>query len=100
MVLKEGLEHVAFCMAVYQYQHRRGRLFLHEPPHGAWSWGLKVVQGVLQLDGVVFAIGDQCAFGHKINGEFVRKRTKWMTNCLEIAHAVAACAQEATHTCI
>ena len=47
----EGIRHLAFCMEVYAWQHAEGRLFLHEHPHGAWSWKEPYVVAVLELEG-------------------------------------------------
>ena len=59
----EGIRHLAFCMEVYAWQHAEGRLFLHEHPHGAWSWKEPYVVAVLELEGVMAVVGDQCMFG-------------------------------------
>ena len=84
-----GIRHLAFCMKVYAWQHAEGRLFLHEHPHGAWSWKEPCVVDVLELEGVMAVVGDQCMFGQMVEGQFARKRTRWMTNCLAIAKELA-----------
>jgi hypothetical protein len=88
--LKEGLEHLSFCCAVYRWQHEGGRFFLHEHPHGAWSWKLPMVQAVLSLKEqfgheVHEATCDQCQFGLQVEGRAARKRTHWATNARCIA---------------
>ena len=61
--LKEGLAHLRITCEMYAYQHRQGRLFLHEHPWAASSWGLKMLQAVLDLPGVERVRADQCMFG-------------------------------------
>jgi len=86
--LKHGLEHLRFCTEVYRYQVSKGRLFLHEHPANAWSWQLEIIQHVSQLPGVDVVTGDQCLFGQKVQKQFARKRTRWMSNCPEICDAL------------
>ena len=95
--LQEALEHLEFCCAVYRWQVERGKYFLHEHPWGARSWNLKVIQAIKSLPGVQVRCGDQCCFGQSVpakgwNNEaghlLARKRTGWMSNCVELADAV------------
>ena len=65
--LAEGLEHLRFVMSVYEWQHKRGKKFLHEHPWGAWSWMLNFVRWVAELAGVEVRRGDQCVFGQSIH---------------------------------
>ena len=73
MKVQEGLRHLIFCMEVYAWQLAEGRLFLHEHPHGAWSWQVPEVVHVQGLEGVLTVVGDQCMFDQKVDGEFVLK---------------------------
>ena len=66
-----------------------GRLFLHEHPHGASSWDLKVMMDLLADPRVVKVLGDQCMYGHvtEVKGVIlaVMKTTGFATNCPDIA---------------
>ena len=61
--LREGLEHLTFCCAVYRWQHDGGRFFLHEHPHGAWSWKLPMMQAILSM---------KEQFGHAVHEDLIR----------------------------
>jgi len=83
--LRQGRSHLAFAMKTYQQRHSVGKLFLHEHPDGAWSWDEPEVRAVRNLEGVFEVVGDQCMFGQTSDGAPARKRTRWLTNCWEIA---------------
>ena len=36
--------HLEFCLKLYWIQHRGGRYFVHEHPHGAQSWQEEAMQ--------------------------------------------------------
>ena len=57
---KEAVLHFAFVVELYKEQHQAGRLFLHEHPQGASSWGLESITGLLRTPGVLCADADQC----------------------------------------
>ena len=90
--LKLGMKHLKLCMEMYSYQVSQGRLFVHEHPAGATSWGLPAVQQLLRMPGVVKAYVDQCMFGQTAvkNGvEFpAKKPTIFATNSKFIAEAL------------
>ena len=87
----EAVKHMMFVVSLYRRQVREGRLFLHEHPAGAKSWGLDMIKELQEEEGVVTVTGDQCEFGLKTwtqDGKHmipVRKRTKFMTNSMSIA---------------
>ena len=86
----EAKMHMDFMMEMYTEQVKEGRWFLHEHPASATSWGLQEVMKVMQLKGVEVTIADQCQYGLTTwskDGRLMpaRKRTKFMTNCHEIA---------------
>ena len=90
---REGVEHLMFCMRIYQWQVAGNRKFLHEHPWAASSWHLRGVQEVLALPGVELRKGFQCGFGqtavdHQGPG-LVAKPTGWLSNCTEVLDEVA-----------
>ena len=71
-------------MKLYELQWREGRYFLHEYPETASSWKDESVMKMLERQGVVRVVGDQCRFGFtSSDGQRegpARKRTGFMTN--------------------
>ena len=51
--MKQAIEHVDFCCAVFQWQCDQGRFFLFEQPASASSWKLKPVRDLMQRKGVI-----------------------------------------------
>ena len=47
----------------YRGQVRKGRLFLHEHPRDATSWGIKEIEELSSLSGVITVDADMCMFG-------------------------------------
>jgi len=92
---KEAVEHIKFVISLYRLQVREGRLFLHEHPAGASSWGLKMVQDLMKEEGVVTSIADQCQYGLMTQAERTsgvtpaRKRTRFMTNSIAVAEELS-----------
>ena len=84
-----AVSHIIFCVELYKLQLEAGRLFLHEHPHGASSWDLKVMMDLLADPRVVKVLGDQCMYGHvtEVKGVVlpVKKTTGFATNCPDIA---------------
>ena len=62
-MIKEGREHLKFCMLLYRIQVDNGMYFLHEHPWGARSWDTEYVIEMLGIPGVEVVKGDMCAFG-------------------------------------
>ena len=85
----EAKAHIDFMMEIYKVQDDAGRWFLHEHPASASSWQLAGVKEVLERQGTLLSVIDQCMYGletYAKNGKKVkaRKRTKFMTNCAGI----------------
>jgi len=82
----EAVEHVKFVVALYRLQMRAGRLFLHEHPAGASSWSLNAVKELLEEEGVMTTVADQCQYGLETKTQDgkgtapARKRTRFVTN--------------------
>ena len=87
--MKEAILHVAFAVKLYKIQIAGGRFFLHEHPDQASSWDLRCIQDLLKAPGVQLVRGDMCAFGMQQEDKegvgYIRKRTKFCTNCPEVA---------------
>ena len=55
--------HLESCLKLYWIQHRAGRYFLREHPHGASSWHEELVRELQEQHGVLRVLGDRCRFG-------------------------------------
>ena len=87
---RRAVEHLAFCMELYQEQMRHGRYFLHEHPAYASSWQEEVVQEIADMKGVVTATCDQCLYGCETQvKDPIKKPTTFMTNSEEIAQQLS-----------
>jgi hypothetical protein len=104
--LKEGIEHINFCAAVYKWQHARERYFLHEHPWGASSWRLQAMKALRTLKGVELVRMDQCMVGQEAwdrneDGTWAwrpaRKRTGWLTNMPEMAETLGSFQCDGSH---
>ena len=77
-------KHLAFAAALYKIQIQEGRYFLHEHPESASSWYEKCIKEVMEMNGVMKVVGDQCCYGLKAKGDEgtgpARKATGFMTN--------------------
>ena len=88
----EGVEHMKFVVQLYRNQLSAGRVFLHEHPAGAKSWGLAEVQKLGTEAGVAIYHADQCMYGLKTWGNgraqpvAAKKPTKFMTNSQAMAN--------------
>ena len=49
-MIKEGKEHLQFCMTLYQIQAENGFYFLHEHPYSASSWKEPCVEEVMAME--------------------------------------------------
>jgi hypothetical protein len=90
--LADACAHVAFCFELYEIQRKAGRFFMHEHPSSASSWSRpEVLQMLLRQDVELIEV-DMCSFGMAANDEhgeaLVRKRTKILTNSVEVARRV------------
>ena len=94
--LAKALNHFKFSMELCVMQHQAGRMFLFEHPVAATSWGSRMMQSMVRLDGVQTINFDFCSLGMQApdgtkNMKPVKKRTKVMTNSGHIAAALAKC---------
>ena len=60
---EEAKDHIEFVVELYREQMRNNRVFLHEHPTGASSWGLECVKKLEREEGVMLVIADQCMYG-------------------------------------
>ena len=86
----EAKMHITFMMELYQVQVDHGDWFLHEHSAGATSWRLEDVVAIMKQKGTIVTVADQCMYGLTTWGKDgkmapARKRTRFMTNCAEIA---------------
>lgn len=89
-VWKQAVKRVECCIELYKHQLKHGRRFLHVHPLGATSWGLPVVQSLLQDVRVMQIKADTCRFGMTSaepsgNKHLIRKPTRFITNSWGIA---------------
>ena len=87
--LRDGLAHLRLMCRVYEYQVAQGRLFLHEHPDGASSWGTGAMQRILALPEVLRVYVDQCMYGQEVTSKgrtgLAMKPTGFATNSRRIA---------------
>ena len=83
---KKAAAHIVFCLKVFQLQRARGAYFLFEHPESADSWNLPELVELMQLDGVMTQVADQCMYGLRthsdVKGESLpaKKPTRFMSN--------------------
>lgn len=65
----EARVHLEFCLKLYWIQHRAGRYFLHEHPHSARSWHDETMKQLVDTQGVISVLADQCRSGLKATNE-------------------------------
>ena len=56
-------KHVVFCCAIYRYQLRRGRRFLHEHPWSPRSWKIPQMKSLEEDARTTLVRTDMCRFG-------------------------------------
>ena len=82
-------EHFEFSAKLYQMQIHAWRYFLHEHPHAASSWQETCIQRILNCEGVMKVVGDQCRYGlttrDKEQEGWARKRIGSVTHLVHIA---------------
>eukprot|EP00971_Amphidinium_carterae_P024307 479773-Amphidinium_carterae.1 len=88
--LKEGVQHLEFCVRVYEFQLLHKRHFLHEHPYGVWSWDLPALKQLSAREGVVSTCVDQCMYGqwmHCQDGNWgrVQRPTRFLTSSSAVA---------------
>ena len=85
----EALTLLKFATVICMIQERRGRSYLFEQPWNALSWKEQCVKRLLNQSKSILVRSDQCMFGQKDqNGNFIRKRTGFLTNNSYIASAL------------
>ena len=88
----KAVSHINFCVELYKLQMTGGRLFLHEHPDTASSWGLESIVWLAAQDLVHCVKCDMCAFGMTATDEMgeapVRKTTRLMSNSPEVLKRV------------
>ena len=88
-MIKNGVDHLRFCIKLYKMQMENGLYFLHEHPAAADSWNDIAVKNLLGDPRVMRVVGDMCTFGmsQDVGGEdrLVRKPTGFMTNANVVA---------------
>ena len=99
----KAINHIMFCLEVYQDQINRGAYFLHEHPLTAKSWKLKAIQRMLDREDVISTVIDMCQYGMTAQGEYgeqpAKKPTRMMTNSPWLAEQLKRrCRGEHIHT--
>ena len=85
--LEEGLVFLRHAMTCCRRQLDEGRYFCFEHPASASSWQYDVVKALMCFPGVFCITFDQCQLGlaSKVEKKPMRKRTRIMTNCWQLA---------------
>ena len=78
-------KHLEFSTKLYKISADSGHYFLHEHPQGASSWEERCIKELVEKQGVMKVVGDQCMYGLKSDGGLARKRTGFLTNAVCIA---------------
>ena len=86
--------HLEFVAELYHEQIDGGRYFLHEHPRHATSWKLECMTRLQEIPSVDTVQGDQCQFGAVAmkgpdRGRPVKKPSGFMSNSIEIRHALS-----------
>ena len=86
--------HMRFVAEMYHEQLEGNRYFLHEHPRYATSWELDCMVTLQKCYGVDTVRGDQCQYGAVASsgpekGQPVKKPTGFMSNSVEILHALS-----------
>ena len=84
-IIREGRLHLRFMAQIYMLQVEAGRMFLHEHPAGARSWGGPIMAPLINHPDVPISDSDQCQYGQTTtddNGQqyAAKKPTRWMSN--------------------
>ena len=98
-LVNKAIRHVQVCIEIYNYQRKKGRLFLHEHPWLAKSWKISNMISLVECDDVILVRADMCHFGMvtrigKVGGPTgpAKKPTGFLTNSAHIA-------EELNHRC-
>ena len=84
------MSHLIFAVELYRLQMEQGRLFLHEHPLSATSWGLEVMRDLAEDPRVHKVCAHQCMLGLKSVGDDgverpSQKPTGFLTNSRALA---------------
>ena len=81
---RRGMKHLKLVCEMYQHQIENGRLFIHEHPWYATSWGVGAMKTITKQKGVLTAYVDQCMYGQQVFSEgdwgLAKKPTGFATN--------------------
>ena len=79
--MQEARTYLNFSAKIYEEQHRKGRVFLHEHPMTALSWAEPAIKKIMNLSNVRRYELDMCQFGLQDDkGELLKKPTAILTN--------------------
>ena len=80
-------------MRAYRRQLDRCDHFLHEHPQSASSWRMDEIKELERDPRVFKVVGDMCVWRlapkYGAKGEFIRKRTAWLTSSAELARVLS-----------
>ena len=87
-----GIRNLHTAIDFYELQYKNNRYFLHEQPEGADSWDDEKMIALQSKLGVCTIMGPMCHWNMEVvdrlgNVGTPRKRTKWVTNSIELATA-------------
>ena len=87
--LRQAKELLRFCAEICELCRQVGSIFVFEHPWSASSWDEKCLRQLISQPDVHLARTDQCQFDLRTEqGEFMRKRSGFLTNSVEIANAL------------
>ena len=71
----EGMAMLHFCVQIAEEQIKRGKFFFLEQPTGASSWATHAVAWLLEQEGVLRFVFDQCMAGLSLKPDTVSRKT-------------------------
>ena len=95
----EGMQMLQFCFSVAEFQLKSGKFFVLEHPATASSWNTHAVRWLLEQEGVIRFLFDQCETGLAVDGKPNRKTTAILTNHIGVAACLSQyqCSREHQH---
>ena len=98
-----SMEHVKFALDLCLQQYKQGRFFIFEHSASAASWSTKMMQQMLNLEGITTAKFDFCQLGMETMGRSgeamaAKKRTTVMTNSPNVSEVLRQAQCEGKHT--
>ena len=98
--LRQAKELLRFCAEICELCRQIGTIFVFEHPWSASSWNERCLRNLLTCDDVHLARTDQCEFDLLTEqGEFMRKRSGFLTNSITIAEALNKTCQKSHDHC-